>query len=235
MYYLIKKVLILWILLSITKCNSVKSIPASISCEASVGDELLGVNICIPNEQKSMIEKAPNFPNKTDIIIEMSNVQVVEIDIRKKQIIVRMTLKIEWSEPRLKLWTGIPPNVSVILRNDIEQNRIWSPKIELETDLVSKERKNTKFGVSKNSEENIYSTLAFKHFYLRSTMKCEMKFHKFPFDKHECIIEVSASLCIRTMYISSICMTEEWGLSILELFFLSILLNIWYCHSRKCI
>ena len=88
MYYL-KKVLILWILLSITKCNSVQSIPASISCEASVGDELLGVNICIPSEQKSMIEKAPNFPNKTDIFIEMSNVQVVEIDIRKKQIIIR--------------------------------------------------------------------------------------------------------------------------------------------------
>ena len=113
---------------------------------------------------------------------------------------LRMTLKIEWSEPRLKLWTGIPPNVSVILRNDIEQNRIWSPKIELETDLVSRERKNTKFGVSKNSEENIHSTLAFKHFYLRSTMKCEMKFHKFPFDKHECIIEVSTSHLLKPIF-----------------------------------
>ena len=104
-----------------------------------------------------------------------------------------MTLKIDWSEPRLKLWKGIPPNVSVVLSNDAEQNRIWSPKIEIDTDLVSQEKKNMKFGVSKNSEENIYSDLAFKRFHLRSTMKCEMKFHTFPFDKHECFIKVSVS------------------------------------------
>ena len=60
--------------------------------------------IAVPTGQRGKIVLAPNKPpNKTKIDLEMFAVEIIEFDVKLQQFTIRMGLRINWSENRLKL------------------------------------------------------------------------------------------------------------------------------------
>ena len=95
------------------------------------GGELLGYpkrTICIPSQFQSGLQYPPNFPH-TEVNFNL-HIQVIKID--ANSITVRLVPNINWREHRLELITG---SQSIHL-TEIEQNRIWSPKLFV-NDVIS--------------------------------------------------------------------------------------------------
>ena len=64
--------------------------------DGGIGDKMF----CIQNGRTFT---APNFPNKTDIDIEMSDVKIIEVNEELKQFTMGVTIMMNWTEHRLIL------------------------------------------------------------------------------------------------------------------------------------
>ena len=162
--------------------------------------------IAVPTGQRGEIVLAPNKPpNKTKIDLEMFAVEIIEFDVKSQQFTIRMGLRINWSENRLKLlssslvdgWMTVPSNT------------IWSPKIDIQSVEVSEKRTQELIEVRTESYSEVsqwdfrskkwdnyihyfmQSSSAKMKFSLTTTVKCSMNFRMFPFDSHICKLEVS--------------------------------------------
>ena len=151
-------------------------------CIDGKGESFGDAKICVPQRYKYKIKMAPKPPsNKISIVL--SNVQITEIADKLGQMTLLMDLEIKWNDSRIDL---VKESVPIFLGKD-DQNRIWSPGFRIGTDLVS-HRKQTDEEFILKQHKNITSVR--KISYVSATIKCEMQFHNFPFDNHDCIFEV---------------------------------------------
>ena len=163
------------------------------------GGELFGrlKKICLQKRYKYQMQWPDNSEIrlqdfKTELLIEISNFQVIQIDTHT--ITVSMTMKTEWWEYRLEVDAKAGPSDSsqIIYLSEEDHKEIWSPKIVIGSNMVSEKRSGVEFGFRKEyQEEYPYQNLATLKFYLGTTVTCDMDFQEFPFDKHFCEIEVS--------------------------------------------
>ena len=116
--------------------------------------------------------------------IEMSNVQIIKIDLHA--ITISMYLDVDWNDDRLSIING---SQSIYL-GSADQKILWAPEIVIGTNMVSRTIEKENFILKK---DNIKGALACKRFILSTTVKCEMDFKKFPFDKHVCNLEVGTT------------------------------------------
>ena len=166
------------------------------------GGKILGhdnvIMICVPNYFKESLSYPPysRVPMKdgkwnaplTDINIRMGNVQVISIGTHA--VTISMNLEVNWSDYRLKLWNYPPKEywTWTFLGNDKEfENLIWFPDIDI-NNMVSLEEKSEKVSLLRMNNKPI--PLVTRTIYLSTTINCEMNFQLFPFDKHDCNLEV---------------------------------------------
>ena len=166
----------------------------SASCTSKSGTLLGESEICIPKKYSYTIGYAPTPEKggKNEIEIEMTNIQIIEIDDKLRQMSLIMHLNVEWSDNRVEL---VRPYA---ILNDHDQKRIWSPKFVIATNLVAQIKNGLEedailYGFQKENWSPI--SQGFSHSNFRATVFCEMKFSLFPFDKQICEFKV----CIYTI------------------------------------
>ena len=163
----------------------------SASCTSKSGTLLGESEICIPKKYSYTIGYAPTPEKggKNAIEIEMTNIQIVEIDDKLRQMSLIMHLNVEWSDNRVEL---VRPYA---ILTDHDRKRIWSPKFVIATNLVSQIKNGLEddailYGFQKEKENLSPISHGFSHSNFRATVFCEMKFGLFPFDKQICEFKV---------------------------------------------
>ena len=149
-------------------------------CLKGKGEVLSRGKVCIPKKYTQWIQWNPGVGKgrKTKLSITLSNVQIIEIG--SNEITISMNTRIEWSDYRLKF------GVDRALLSEEDQKQVWSPRIVIGTNMMSKSKEAEEIEVSMWPLNSLVKT-----FYLLTTVKCEMNFQTFPFDSHTCNIEVS--------------------------------------------
>ena len=117
------------------------------------------------------------------------NIQITEIGDKLGQLTLIMDLGVHWNDNRIQL---IKENVPIFLSNE-DQNHIWSPQFRIGTDLIShnKQGDDEIILIKEYLSNQSYVVSAHKLTYLSTTFKCEMNLKDYPFDYHNCTIEVS--------------------------------------------
>ena len=158
-------------------------------------------DIAVPTSHLNEItQTAPNRPpNKNEIDIEMSAVELIGFNVKMQQFTIRMDLIINWPEKRLKLVK------SSLVNGWIRASLGWYPQIDIRSDVVSESRNENIFEVKMDSQSKIskwrrsdtdiqylvQSLSAKMTISLTTTVRCGMSFGRFPFDSHTCKLEVS--------------------------------------------
>ena len=153
------------------------------SCKG--GDLMAHDKVCIPKTSKGVIQDPPAALSKHRVClikIEISNVQIIRIDLHA--ITISMYLDVDWNDDRLSIING---SQSIYL-SYADQKMLWAPEIVIGTNMVSRTMEQENFILKKDPFKD--GALACKRFILSTTVKCEMDFQKFPFDKHICNLEV---------------------------------------------
>ena len=167
----------------------------SASCISKSGELFGKSEICIPIEYLYGIGYAPTPEDgcKNEIEIEMTNIQIIEIDDKLRQMSLIMHLNVEWADNRVRL---VRPYTPIILNNH-DKKRIWSPEFIIATNLVAQiknglEEDATLYGFQKDLDykTNKLITGGFSHSDFRATVFCEMNFGHFPFDIQICEFKV---------------------------------------------
>ena len=144
--------------------------------------------ICIPKEHMFYIQSPPSNNPPPEISIDLSFVQIIEIDMKLNQLIANMEFKVHWTDNgRFKLVT--PANQWILIKEEDIQQRIWSPEIEIGKHLVTQKSQRHKLHLARDSEENNSIKLIMSYNFF-TVVRCSMNDEKFPFDKQECTIWV---------------------------------------------
>ena len=133
---------------------------------------------------------------RTELSVDIRNFQVIRIDTSMDSITMSMKMAIEWPEYRIDLNdSGQVYNLkSQIMYLDMEeQKRIWSPRIVIGNNMVSKEIIGEEFGFyyREFNMTDFFQYFGIITFYLSTIVKCDMDLQDFPFDDHVCQLEVS--------------------------------------------
>ena len=155
-------------------------------CVKEKGEVLSRGKVCIPKKHKEWTQYRPKAYNrKTELSITLSNIQIIEIG--TNEITISMNTRIKWRDYRLTF------GVAKALLSVEDQKQIWSPRIVIGTNVVSKTKEAEEIEVSNwcNSNRKWCSKNLEKTFSLLTTVKCDMDFQTFPFDNHTCNIEES--------------------------------------------
>ena len=158
------------------------------NCSENGGESLGKAKICIPHQYTYNIKLSPKG-SQNDVSIELSNIQITEIGDKLGQLTLIMDLEVHWNDNRIQL---IKENVPIFLSNE-DQNHIWSPQFRIGTDLIShnKQGDDEIILIKEYLSNQSYVVSAHKLTYLSTTFKCEMNLKDYPFDYHNCTIEVS--------------------------------------------
>ena len=164
--------------------------------------EWIHFGIAVPKQIIKEIKlTAPNRspPNKTEIDIEMFDVEIIDFDVKMQQFTLRMGLKIIWPEKRLKL---VKSSRSLV-NGWMAVSGIWVPQLDIRSVVVSESRKLERLDVAMDSQSEVSkwnwkdkdyfmvdSSFSKMKFFLTTTVKCSMSFEMFPFDSHGCKIKV---------------------------------------------
>ena len=173
-------------LLLVEFCNA--EFPTDYESCKNEGGQLFGPGdtLCTPKLRVGFLFDHPPSKFTTtgieEIDIKMSKVEIIEIGVQT--FTVSMHLKVSWLEDRLFFNTKYPGQEAIIYLNKEHQQQIWSPQIVIGTNMMSQTKQGEKFGVGDGTE-------SFYSYYLTTTVKCEMDYQSFPFDKHICDIMVS--------------------------------------------
>ena len=144
--------------------------------------------ICIPKEHMFYIQSPPSPP---EITIELSRVQVIEIDVKLNQLTASMEFRVNWTENgRYDLAT--PVKEWIIIKEKAIHQQIWSPGIDIRKNLVTLKTKEHKLQFAKDSNDEEITWLAMSY-NIFTRVKCNMNDSTFPFDEQECTIEVSST------------------------------------------
>ena len=164
------------------------------------GGKIIGhdnlMTICIPSFFKQTLthppyKRVPMIDGKwnsplTDIGIRMRDVQVINIG--TDTITIDMNFEVHWFDYRLQNWNYSPKEYWTWIFLSMElRNLIWFPDI-IVNNLVSEKEIDKKIILLRI--ENNPIPLVVSQFYLSTTVKCQMDFQNYPFDKHVCILEV---------------------------------------------
>ena len=149
-------------------------------CLNEKGEVLSRGKVCIPKKFIQWIQWNPGAGKgrKTKLSITLSNVQIIEIG--SNEITISMNTRIAWSDYRLTF------GVDRAFLSEEDQKQVWSPRIVVGTNMMSKSKETEEIEVSRWPQNSLVKT-----FYLLTTVKCKMNFQTFPFDNHTCNIEVS--------------------------------------------
>ena len=98
-------------------------------CLIEKGDVLSHGLVCIPKKHMEIIHWDPSA-EKTELLITLSNIQVIEIG--TDEITISMNTRIEWRDYRLTF------GVRKAFLSAEDQKRIWSPRIIIGTNVMSK-------------------------------------------------------------------------------------------------
>ena len=149
-------------------------------CLKAKGQPLSNGKVCIPRKYMDWIQFPLNYKEfgKTKFSITLSNVQIIEIG--SNEITISMNTRIAWSDYRLTF------GVDRAFLSEEDQKQVWSPRIVVGTNMMSKSKETEEIEVSRWPQNSLVKT-----FYLLTTVKCKMNFQTFPFDNHTCNIEVS--------------------------------------------
>ena len=157
------------------------------SCLEPGGVLLSKSRICIPAEHEWLSQYPPTtttvwfwklFSSPVNMTIEIYNIQVVEIDVH---------LVVTWEDNRPVLFTLT--SLEVIYLGMDDEKEIWSPKIGIRSNMVSKNIQGKEIGLARPWLWR-YGANITNSFYLTTKVKCEMDFQTFPFDNHVCNLEV---------------------------------------------
>ena len=168
------------------------------SCLETDGLLLSKLRICIPEEDKFLIQYPPSMKlsdlsrdwcTPTNLTIEIKGVEVVEIDVGT--LTISMVLQTTWKDPRpvLMTWT---PYEEINLGMD-EEKEIWSPRIGIWSKKMSENRQLKGFYLKKSSNSTTYGAEVFQSFDITTKVKFAMDLLNFPFDKHTFNLEVQFS------------------------------------------
>ena len=156
--------------------------------------------VCISGKFKKVLAHPPykRVPMKdgkwnaplTDIYILMRDVQVISIG--TSTVTISMNFEAGWFDYRLKDWNYPPEEywIFIWLGKEIK-NLIWFPDI-IANNMVSAKETDKQFLLLRL--ENNPIPLIISKFYLSITVNCEMDFQTYPFDKHDCNLEVCTSI-----------------------------------------
>ena len=156
-------------------------------CLEEKGEVLSRGKVCVPKKYIEWIQFPPNKKanKKTKLSIALSNIQIIEIS--SNGITISMNTRIKWSDYRLTF------GVAKSLLSMEDQKQVWSPRIIIGTDVMSKtkeaEEMETSYWCTSNGKWCKKSLE--KTFSLHTKVKCDLDFQRFPFDNHTCNIEVS--------------------------------------------
>ena len=154
-------------------------------CIQEEGEVLSYGKVCIQKEYIEWMRYPPLKNRKTKLSITLSNIQIIEIG--TDEITISMNKRIKWGDYRLTF------GVAKALLSVEDQKQIWSPKIVIGTNVMSKTKEAEEMELSMwcNSNRDFCAKTLEKTFSLITTVKCKMDFQNFPFDSHTCNIEVS--------------------------------------------
>ena len=215
---MIKEILALMLLLHF--CNSAlgEGGKTSNSCEGGVDlierikikskdkRRVVKSKICISSDHED--ENVKNHPGKslepisqTNIKAEMADVEIIGIN--KNGLILGLELELEWLDNRVKIWhknekLGSEPFKLHKSEFDEVEDLFWVPDLKYGKGNVLDHRKLRKMSLC-----NKNGTLVSQMFHLTTLMKCEMDFIHFPFDHHNCTLEVNTVLHTFNIPISS--------------------------------
>ena len=161
---MIKELLIFLILLRQFNTKESSDYLGVKKCIEEGGEVLSHGKVCIPRKHLEHMQWKPDYGSKTRIRITLSNVQVIEIG--SNVITVSMNTKISWMEHRLKL------GVDKAFLSVEDQKQVWSPRIVIGTNMVSKTKETEEIVVTELKEVSEKVRLA-KKFYLSAKVKCE--------------------------------------------------------------
>ena len=125
--------------------------------------------ICLRNQYKHQMQYHENseirpLDFKTELLIEISNFQVIRIDTHTNT--VSMTMRTEWWEYRLELDTTAGLAEQTIYLSEEDHKQIWSPQIIIGSNIVSEKRNGVEFGFRKEYEKEYpYKNVATMKFY----------------------------------------------------------------------
>ena len=143
--------------------------------------------ICIPKDHVMYIQSPPSLP--TNISIELSYIQIIEIDVKLNQLTASMEFRVNWTENgRYDLAT--PVKEWIIIKEKAIHQQIWSPGIGIRKNLVTLKTKEHKLQFAKDSNDEEITWLAMSY-NIFTRVKCNMYATTFPFDAQECYIDVS--------------------------------------------
>ena len=154
-------------------------------CIQEEGEVLSYGKVCIQKEYIEWMRYPPLKNRKTKLSITLSNIQIIEIS--SNGITISMNTRIKWSDYRLTF------GVAKSLLSMEDQKQVWSPRIIIGADVLSKTKE------AEEIETNYWCTdngkwckkSLEKTFSLHTKVKCDLDFQRFPFDNHTCNIEVS--------------------------------------------
>ena len=196
---ILKELLMFLLLCQVSKAgNDNNTVSFRDKCVSDGGEILDRWNrICIPGDSLGILTFGPETTTAVEVIV--SKLQIIEIGDDK--ITLSLDIIAGWIENRLKINTqGFPIGRIDLTEND--QKQIWSPEISIANNVLSKSKDGERSGLVFGEKALEYSGLslkdyvpgmfiAWKRFFLTTSVICDMDFQKFPFDKHNCTIEVS--------------------------------------------
>ena len=146
--------------------------------------------ICIlSNHQGEDIKEPPAALSQTRIYVEISEIQIKRI--RKYSMEIKFYFKVKWVDQRLQVLQFIYPSNKPFNLDKNEQDRIWIPQIKMGTKMISEEVEvdyvNAMIRKMGNFSSGAWVT---KKIFVTTEVVCKLDFRAFPFDHHECSIEV---------------------------------------------
>ena len=184
--------------------------------------------ICIlSNHQGEDIQEPPDAAlSHTSIYVEISEIQIKRI--RKYSMEISFYFKVKWVDQRLQVLQFIYPSNRPFNIDKNKQDRIWIPHLKMGPKMISEEVE-VDYVMAEIRKMGNFSSGAWvtKKIHVTTEVACKLDFRAFPFDHHECSIEVRlVILMLKYTFILNLINCEKFSLRIKRMK-LSLKVSIW--------
>ena len=144
--------------------------------------------ICISSNHKDDdIKKHPGKYlqpiSQTNLNVIIERIKIVSID--DHGLIIGFELEVKWLENRFKIWHWKADEPFDLTKQEYTEDLFWVPHLNYGTGFVLDTDKLRKMSLS-----NKNGTIVSQIFYVTTSMECKMDNVNFPFDHHNCTLEV---------------------------------------------